>query len=313
MENPPSNEDAPKRSCLHDLRLKEKLMKQNLEKLMFQHYFGSYLFQSIGFLAAFTSLLQTGMSYSANPFLMERDWYNTLDQVFCVLLAVVWIMKVYASQHRWLYLISVNSLMDVVTFVPVLAVRHPDIFSHMYFYIIISRYIRIIIFTNVLSKYHQLGQTDVDRQMSQVYILGILLAYISSGVYTQVENRAYLIDKLEGVEGDDPLSTLPDPELPLYFHISCYFVGVTLLTVGYGDITPTCQEGQMTVVLLLLVTLILVPRSTNELLRLMAMQSMYRRLYYKSPEMKHLIVSGTIALTSIRSLCDELFHDDHGE
>jgi hypothetical protein len=106
---------------------------------------------------------------------------------------------------------------------------------------------------------------------------------------------------------------MTEVELPLQFHISCYFVGVTLLTVGYGDITPTCQEGQLLVVLFLLMTLILVPKSTNELLRLMEMQSRFRRLNFKSQEMRHLIVSGTIALQSLRSLSDELFHEDHGE
>lgn len=36
-------------------------------------------------------------------------------------------------------------------------------------------------------------------------------------------------------------------------------------------------------------------------------------MQYKSQEMRHVIVSGTIALQSIRSLCEELFHEDHGE
>lgn len=106
------------------------------------------------------------MNYTTNPFLYERLWYNSLDYAFCVLLAVVWLLKVYATQHRLQYLVSTNSLMDVVTFLPVLLTRNPDIFSSLYFYVIISRYIRIIIFTTTLSKYHQLGQTDVDRQMS---------------------------------------------------------------------------------------------------------------------------------------------------
>jgi hypothetical protein len=114
-----------------------------------------------------------------------------------VFLAVVWLLKLYATQHRMQYLLSVNSCMDVITFGPVLMTRSPEISTQLYFFILISRYIRFIIFTNTLSQYHQLGSTDVDRQMSQVYILGLLLAYISSGLYTQVENRAYLLEEIE--------------------------------------------------------------------------------------------------------------------
>ena len=122
--------------------------------------------------------------------------------------------------------------------------------------------------------------------MSQVYILGVLIFYISAGVYTQVENRAFLVTTAYEYDipvGEDALTYLPAGlVLPLSFHISCYFVGVTLLTVGYGDITPTCQEGQVIVVGFLIISIVLVPRQMSELLRLMEMQSRYRRLQYKS-------------------------------
>lgn len=56
-----------------------------------------------------------------------------------------------------------NSIMDLVVFVPVIFVGEPNINSPVYFFVIISRYTRIIIFTNTLSQYWTLGDTDVDR------------------------------------------------------------------------------------------------------------------------------------------------------
>ena len=85
-----------------------------------------------------------------------------------------------------------------------------------------SRYLRSIIFVIILSKYFKLGQTDVDRQINIVFMTMILLTYISSGMYSVVEDR---------------YRTLGAGNY-LQFHDSVYFVIVTLATVGYGDEIP---------------------------------------------------------------------------
>ena len=47
---------------------------------------------------------------------------------------------------------------------------------------------RIMIFTNMISKYHALGDSDVERQIFSVIIIICLLLYISAGVFTGIEN-----------------------------------------------------------------------------------------------------------------------------
>jgi len=99
--------------------------------------------------------------------------------------------------------------------------------------------------------------------------------------------------------------------MPLTFHSSLYFVAVTIFTVGYGDIYPTSTEGQIIVVVLFIVTVVTIPSKTSELLRLMKMQSKYRRVSYKPTKNPHVIVSGSIGPLSLTSLVMELFHEDH--
>lgn len=100
--------------------------------------------------------------------------------------------------------------------------------------------------------------------------------------------------------------------MKLYFHDALYFVVVTLFTVGYGDINPSSNSSWICTLLLIWITIILMPTQTSDLLRLMRMQSKYKRIDYKSTEIRHVVVTGYISMQAIKNFCDELFHDDHG-
>ena len=65
---------------------------------------------------------------------------------------------------------------------------------------------------------------------------------------------------------------------------------------------------------LIIIELVLIPKQTNELLRLMSMQSVYARTRYKSnSEIPHILVCGNVQIQPLKNFCIELFHDDHGK
>lgn len=163
------------------------------------------------------------------------------------------------------------------TIIPVIISLRPKENNTLFQFVTFSRYSRAIIFCFVLTKYYKLGQTDVDRQINIVLMTMIMLMYVSAGLYQQVENPE-------------------NPDSPMKFHDSLYFVVVTLFTVGYGDIYPTTIFGKVIVMFIIIFTIILIPQQTNELLRLMNLQSKYRRTAYKSVEVKHILVTGSIGL-----------------
>lgn len=72
------------------------------------------------------------------------------------------------------------------------------------------------------------------------------------------------------------------------------------------------EFGRVIVLFIILITIVLIPAQTNELLRLMQIRSRYRRTEYKSLDMRHVVVCGYVDLEALINFSEELFHQDHG-
>jgi hypothetical protein len=126
---------------------------------------------------------------------------------------------------------------------PILLFVNSTTESSLYVLIPFSRYIRSIQSFMIFSQNFKMGQTDVDRQIKIVFITMLLLTYISSGIYSIVENRERKIDEANFLQ----------------LHDSVYFVIVTLATVGYGDEIPATEFGRVVVLIIIFLTIVLIP------------------------------------------------------
>mmetsp|Transcript_10606 Transcript_10606/g.9171 ORF Transcript_10606/g.9171 Transcript_10606/m.9171 type:complete len:141 (+) Transcript_10606:484-906(+) len=130
--------------------------------------------------------------------------------------------------------------------------------------------------------------------MFKIFLTILTLILLTSGILEAIEN---------GEENSNATN----------LHEMVYFTVVTLSTVGYGDVVPDTELGRLVVMMLIMTTIVLIPQQTNELIRLMGMQSVYARALFKAnSEVPHIIVTGHVGVPALKNFCAELFHPDHG-
>jgi hypothetical protein len=117
----------------------------------------------------------------------------------------------------------------------------------------------------------------------------------------------YLEKEFQHVNND------PTDDLAKYdFHTWCYYLVVTISTVGYGDITPKSTTGRFFAMFIILFAIISIPMQTNELIEKMNRYSVYARVHYNvRGHNKHVLICGDLKSASLHEFFSELFHEDH--
>jgi hypothetical protein len=232
-------------------------------------------------------------------------YYNYVDILFCVFFNLESLLYLYLAQHRLLYLIKMDTIIDIYTScMPYIAFVNNSIVSKM---VETSRTFRIIRVTRFLNKNIKTNENEVAKQVAIMILSTTTLILIFTLIYRIVE-----IDTIKYY--------LTKPELDYLglnsqtaFHDLLYFIVVTISTVGYGDIYPLTEAGRFVIILLIIIAIYLIPKQTNDLIKLINLSSVYSRASYKSNlEVPHIVISGQVRENALKNFCYELFHPDHG-
>lgn len=266
-----------------DLRIRHRLQKILLSNTILSE-------GVTGFLAWSSSLIYVILTYFDDSY---DKWFSLVDLFLCLLFLSEFLLRLYATQSRYKYIMSLSSFAKILIIFPIMVFYTSKDLFYPRIFISISRYLRIIRITNVIAAVFSIGETDVARKLYTIIISSVMLLYISTGVIMTIENF--------------------DSEQTYNYFVYFYFIVVTLSTVGYGDIYPTTDVGQMFITGIIIFIIIMIPKQTNELLRLLAIQSPYSRATYKKdPEIPHIVLTGEVTLQALMNFCEELFHQDHG-
>jgi hypothetical protein len=188
-----------------------------------------------------TTFIYIAATYSFNCPLILENWFNGIEKVICMGLMFFYGFTIYVKQQRYSYLTSFESILTFLIITPILLAGDLSMLTRYYFLVAMSRYIRIAYFCIIILKYHEneLGETDVDRQTKIIVTKLVIIIVLCTGSFMEFENWF----NLDYIERDPAFKenryVLKEDCNFLQFNNALYFVIVTLITVGYGDINPT--------------------------------------------------------------------------
>ena len=226
--------------------------------------------------------------------------YNMIDLVLCLFFILDYGIRLFVAHSRWSFITSLYAIIDLLSIVPTLIILQywlsPDNeVRQLPLYLSIMKVTRILRILRV-ERFLIYVDSEVNQVLGEIFLRGISAAVFSAGVLQVVDNFW---------RENNWMATLP-------FHDYWYFVLVSLSTVGYGDINPESDFAKLYIVFLVLFALYYIPKSTNKLIRLMNMKSVYATDRFKPRgHIKHVVVTGDL-MTLDENFFLELFHDDHG-
>ena len=156
------------------------------------------------------------------------------------MMAILHSLKVFIQAHRMLYLFSAESVLALYCILPVLLFEDKSMKQYFYVILATARYLRLAFMIQEIFNHFSPGNSDVEKQSNVIGANFILIIIVSSGFFAEIENSQKLINI--GPEPDYLLEYEED-FTPHSFHTALYFLVVTLITVGYGDINPESSLG----------------------------------------------------------------------
>lgn len=225
----------------------QKILKQ--EVAYFFNFADTPLARLFQFLLLLTNLFACFL-FILSTYLTDLKSINLLHQVdliLSVIFIIEYLLRFWSSEKRLQFTFSFYSMVDLFSIIPTF------LGSFGLTYLRFLRVFRILRFSRYLEDgFFFFGKlNEIHLQFLKVAFSIITIVFIFSGFFYFLESGH-----------NDKIKTWGD---------ACYFIVITMSTVGYGDITPITQLGKWATVLMIFCSAILVPWQAGKLIK-MAMQ-----------------------------------------
>ncbi|CEL99297.1 unnamed protein product [Vitrella brassicaformis CCMP3155] len=236
--------------------------------------------------------LLSSMFYIWSTYDEKATWIPFAEDVISIFFFADYVIRLWGAPHKLHFVRSFMAIVDALTLVPFILDMAVSFYEEGRFrlgdgeeavgelsILFVFRVLRIL---RIQRAFIYL-ENEVTQQILRILLTLFSLALFGAGLLQRLEEK--------------------NTEGPFDFHTMLYFVVITISTVGYGDIVPESPAGRVIVCALLAFFFISIPVQTNELFRLMGMQSVYARKTYKSQlEIPHIIITGCVDVRSLEGL-----------
>ena len=104
------------------------------------------------------------------------------------MMLIVYLITFYVTMQRRVYFMSNESVLSLFIILPILLNKDLSRLSPFYIFTAISRYLRIVYFSEVIRKHNDIGETDVDRSINKIMMVVISCILVLAGLFMEIEN-----------------------------------------------------------------------------------------------------------------------------
>lgn len=221
-----------------------------------------------------------------------------LEIFWTVFFVVDYALRLLSSIDRLRFFFGFWNLADLLSIMPVILVFFPEqthtAAGGLLRLLRVSRALRILRAFRFVSA-RQTGVVSVQQEIIIIFFTLANLIFICSCLILEFERQFSPVPAVES------------------FHVAVYWMIVTVVTVGFGDLSPKSVESQMMMAFIISCSWFVASLSLAKLIALVRINDKYNaELRWQDEEAHHVVVSGAITHDSLEHVLRELLTSNKG-
>ncbi|KAH9100372.1 hypothetical protein LEN26_015893 [Aphanomyces euteiches] len=285
----------------------KKLVKPRMRGETFRKWVGrnidnSLLASSIDIFQVFLGLLVTIIYFNENwnqfnPNSETQD-LKRLQWVISAFFTLDYAMRFYAADSRYTFFWSAFAMVDLITILPQWLEVAFESYSAFKSKASAMKTLRALRF---LRAYRLLifSKTAKGRQGGVLFLTVMSIIICTAGVIQAVESC-----DAQSIEGKNCQT--------LQIYNACYFVVITIATLGYGDIAPKSPNGKVCVIFLIFFTGILLPLQISRYSDILNRETEYDKAFTEKKEKNpHILICGEVNSSPLDFFLRQFLHPNN--
>ncbi|XP_071507652.1 calcium-activated potassium channel subunit alpha-1-like [Diadema antillarum] len=229
-------------------------------------------------------------------FSISTDIIFQVDLAFNLFFLLYFILRFTASQDKFWFWLSLNSVVDFFTIPPIFVSIY---MSRTWLGLRFLRALRLMQLSEIL-QFLSILRTSNSIKLLNLLTLLFTLWLGFAGIIHLVENSG------------DPWDEFSNPQ-PLSYWTCIYLLVVTMSTVGYGDVAAKTVLGRIFTTFFIFGGLALFATVVPEIFEIFGQRSKYGGSLQSEKGKKHIVVCGHITLDSVSNFLKDFLHKDRDD